>query len=713
MSILTREQMDKIFKIERGSPLPFGSSITKFGVNFSIFSKNATSVTLLLFMSGEDEPVAEIELDDRLNKTGSIWHVLISGIDSKKIRYGYRMDKYPNENPNLHRYNKNITLIDPCSRALSGGEKWGIEYIRSGDIEAYDGYSKRRSIIFDSDFDWGDDRFLNTPFSETVIYELHVRGYTYSSSSKVKNSGTFLGLCEKIPYLKELGITAVELLPIYEFEESDSNRIDPITKKRLVNFWGYHPINFFSPKASYAVNPKDGNAILEFKEMVKRFHSAGIEVILDVVFNHTSEGNEDGKTHSYRGIDNKTYYILEKDGKYANYSGCGNTLNCNNPVVRDLILQSLRYWVVEMHVDGFRFDLASILGRGQNGEVLANPPLLERIANDPILANTKLIAEAWDAAGLYQVGSFPSWGRWAEWNGKFRDDVRRFVKSDEGFAMALKNRLLGSPDIYSKSGRSPYHSINFITCHDGFTLNDLVSYNNKHNIQNGENSRDGENENFSWNCGVEGESEDKDITILRKRQMKNFATILMLSDGVPMILAGDEFCRTQKGNNNAYCQDNEISWVDWHLKDKNSEMFRFFKNLIIFRKSHPFLKSKNLNSYHKENLELKFLTPKMLEDTNRDDARSVAMFIKLKDTECPPQDNSCITENIRYFYLIANSYWKNIKYLLPCIEDEYRWRYVIDTSKNSPYDIVLNSLEIKNQKEYIVRDRSVVVLVGF
>ncbi len=395
----------------------------------------------------------------------------------------------------------------------------------------------------------------------------------FAASRKVRhpastNPGTFAGLIEKIPYLKKLGVTAVELLPVNEFEETDTDRANPFTGQPLVNLWGYQSTAFFAPNAAYSSNPDSGDQLREFKEMVRAFHQAGIEVILDIVFNHTAEGDEHGPTWSFRGIDNSTYYILEcGSGKYQNFSGCGNTVNCNNPVVRDFIVDCLRYWVMEMHVDGFRFDLASILGRGEDGSVLQNPPLLERLAYDPVLANIKLIAEAWDAGGLYQVGSFPSWGRWAEWNGIFRDDIRKFVKGDAGMTSPLATRLLGSPDLYLSSAREPYHSINFMTCHDGFTMNDLVCYNEKHNLANGESNSDGTSANYSWNCGAEGSTDDAAINQLRLQQQKNFAAILLVSHGVPMILAGDEMGRTQQGNNNAYCQDNEISWIDWKLAE--------------------------------------------------------------------------------------------------------------------------------------------------
>ena len=449
----------------------------------------------------------------------------------------------------------------------------------------------RNAVVVDNDFDWGDDQPLNLPLVDSIIYEAHVRSFTVHSSSGVAHPGTYAGLIEKIPYLKQLGVTAVELLPVNEFEEGDTDRVNPFTGERLLNLWGYQPTAFYAPNTAYSSNRADGEQVREFKQLVRALHQAGIEVILDMVFNHTAEGDENGPTWSFRGIDNSTYYILDPDtGKYVNFSGCGNTVNCNNPVVRDFIVDCLRYWVLEMHVDGFRFDLASILGRGMDGRVLKNPPLLESLAYDPVLANSKLIAEAWDAAGLYQVGTLPSWGRWAEWNGIYRDDVRKFVKGDAGMTSALATRLLGSPDLYETSAREPYHSINFVTCHDGFTLNDLVSYNEKHNLANGENNTDGTDANYSWNCGVEGPTDDPAINQLRARQRKNFAAILLCSHGVPMFLEGDEIGRTQQGNNNAYCQDNEVSWLDWRMMASHADLLRFFRLMIAFRKRCPLLR---------------------------------------------------------------------------------------------------------------------------
>ena len=515
-----QEKLDTIigsdFQIMRGSPRPFGSEIRENGINFALLSKHATAVTLVIYLPMENESVLELPFDPRFNKTGDIWHMFIQGI-SREIRYGYRVDRQPNLQPLVHRYQPEIVLLDPYAKAYTGAPEWGQLYRRNGENGTPPTRNHRRSIVVNDAFDWEYDQPLNLPLHDAVIYEMHVRGFTIDPSSGVAHPGTYRGVIEKIPYLKELGVTAVELLPINEFDEMDSDRFHPDSGTPLLNFWGYNTIGFFAPKASYASRNRDSDPVREFKEMVKALHKAGIEVILDIVFNHTGEGDERGTTYSFRGLDNSIYYIIDPvTGMYHNYSGCGNTVNCNHPNVRDLILECLHYWVTEMHVDGFRFDLAAILGRGRDGSVLADPPLIERIAHDPILANTKLIAEAWDAAGLYQVGRFPAWGRWAEWNGHFRDDVRRFLRGEDGLVSALATRLSGSADLYQGSGRAPYHSINFITSHDGFTLRDLVSYNEKHNWENGEENRDGSDANFSWNCGEEGPSDDPDMHQTRK-----------------------------------------------------------------------------------------------------------------------------------------------------------------------------------------------------
>lgn len=690
-----------------------GATVTTEGINFSIFSKHATQTTLVLFRSREHVPFAEIELSPEINKTGDIWHICVCGLSYDEVRYGYKMDMAPNPDPELYRFDPEILLLDPYAKGLSGASKWGVVHTHQGKNNTKVRSARsRRGIIHKPTFKWGDDTPPNIPIEETIIYELHVRGYTKHESSQVKDRGTFMGLCEKIPYLKDLGVTAVELLPVYEFEETDSVFYDPVTKEPLLNYWGYHPISFFAPKASYATNGRNGAQVEEFKRMVSTFHAAGIEVILDVVFNHTAEGDEEGHTFNFRGIDNAIYYMIDgEDDSYLNYSGCGNTVNCNNPVVREMIIDALRYWVTEMHVDGFRFDLASILGRGQKGEVLASPPLLERIAHDPILANVKLIAEAWDAAGLYQVGSFPAWGRWAEWNGKFRDDIRAYVKGDENMVPALAQRIMGSPDIYRKSARSPFHSINFVTSHDGFTLRDLVSYNEKHNWYNGEKGRDGDNHNLSWNCGVEGESDDPDIEILRLRQQKNFMFLLLISEGVPMILGGDEFGRTQLGNNNAYCQDNEISWVDWSLLERNRDLHRFVKKMISFRKRHRLLKFQEyiFASEDKAKAEIHFHGIEAHTPDWDQASHSLGIQVKARAKHLrSPEDEGREV----YLFIFTNAFWEDLEVELPQLESGLKWYRNIDTSLQSPEDIVDTHTLLCNQKTYTVTARSNIILTG-
>jgi glycogen operon protein len=540
-----------ILTTSRGFCRPFGATARAGGVNFALFSRHAQAVHLLLYQDGQAEPLAEIPLDPAVNRTGDVWHVLVRGLPAD-VLYAYRVNG-PFHPRAGHRFNPRAVLLDPHARALSGGHPWGAREPRP-----------RLGRVLAEEFDWEGDVLPATPLAQTVIYELHVRGFTRHPSAGVQHPGTFLGLCEKIPYLRSLGVTAVELMPVLEFDELDHPHRHPGTGEPLKNYWGYAPLSFFAPKAGYAA--RAGAQVREFKEMVKQFHRAGLEVILDVVYNHTAEGNEYGPTISFRGLDNLIYYLLDREGRYYNFTGCGNTFNCNHPLVRDLILDSLAELVAELHVDGFRFDLASVLSRGGDGKVLEDPPLLRHIAEHPVLGGCKLLAEAWDAAGLAQLGKFPAWGRWAELNGMFRDDVRRFVRSEGGATAAVAKRICGSLDLYGETARHPYHSVNFITCHDGFTLHDLVSYDHKHNWANGENNADGWGDNLSFNCGHEGPTGDAHVLALRQRQMRNFLTILMLSQGVPLLLMGDEFGRTQNGNNNAYCQDNETSWVDWVLE---------------------------------------------------------------------------------------------------------------------------------------------------
>jgi glycogen operon protein len=571
------------YKVRPGRAVPFGATIVPGGVNFSVFSRHATSCTLVLFDKGAAAPKAEIPFPDAF-RIGNVYSMVVFDLDFENIEYGYRMSG-PFNPVEGHRFDESKILLDPYARAIGGRDTWRTPPDWS------DVFPHRGRLVFD-DFDWEGDRPLELAQEDLVIYEMHVRSFTAHPSSGVKAPGTFAAIRSRIPYLKQLGVNCVELLPVYEFDEFENSRQHPETGEWLLNYWGYSTVGFFAPKAGYAATGRLGMQVDEFKTLVKELHRNGIEVILDVVFNHTAEGNERGPTISFRGLDNKTYYMLTPDGYYFNFSGTGNTLNCNNPIVRNMVLDCLRYWAAEYHIDGFRFDLAAILGRDQNGAPLMNPPLLETLAFDPILARCKLIAEAWDAGGLYQVGSFPAFGRWAEWNGKYRDAVRRFIKGDEGLVGEMAARLQGSPDLYAWAGRGTKASINFVTCHDGFTLADLVSYNDKHNEANGENNQDGANDNNSWNCGWEGPTDDPAVRELRQRQIKNAMAILLVSHGVPMILMGDEVGRTQSGNNNAYCHDSPLNWFDWTQVESNRELLRFVSLCIAFRHAHPSLRAR-------------------------------------------------------------------------------------------------------------------------
>jgi glycogen operon protein len=681
------------FGVRRGHPLPYGAAARRDGVNFSVFSRHATAITLVLLLPGEEEPVLELPLDPRTNRTGEVWHVFVEGIDPG-VEYGFRADCRPNPAPALLRYDPGKVLIDPYSKSVAGLETWGGVAAEKGRLE------RLRSRVVDEEFDWGHEHPLEIPLADSVIYEMHVRGFTRHPSSGVARPGTFRGVVEKIPYLRELGVTAVELMPVTEFEEGDIPRRNLLTGEPLRNYWGYQPVSFFAPKASYARDGGPVQAVREFKEMVKALHEAGIEVILDIVFNHTAEGDERGATFCWRGLDNPTYYLLDPAGRYLNYSGCGNTLNCNHPVVRHMILAALRYWVTEMHVDGFRFDLASILGRGRDGEVLPNPPVLESIAADPVMAHVKLIAEAWDAAGLYQVGSFPSWGRWAEWNGRFRDELRRFVKSDPGMTRLLATRLAGSPDLYRGSERAPWHSINFVTSHDGFTLADLVSYNEKRNRENGEDNADGHPENLAWNCGEEGPSQRPEVVALRRRQQRNFLALMFLSQGVPMLLAGDELGRSQRGNNNAYCQDNEVSWLDWSLAERNADLLLFTRRLVRFRKAHRSLR-RRIFFEDEARPAVAWHGTRLGRPDWSGDARTLAMHILPT-----PVDET--------IYLAANAHWEARVFELPRLPAGKSWRRFLDTSRAAGEDALEPGAEapVTPERSYAVGPRSVVVLVG-
>jgi isoamylase len=690
------------FKLRVGKPLPFGATIVPGGVNFSVYSRSASTCQLALFNKHEPKPFAVLTFKDEF-RIGNVFTMVVFDLDFENIEYGFYMDGPFNEREG-HRCDKTKILMDPYAKAIGGRDVWG----KSPDWS--DMYQHRARIVFD-DFDWENDRPLETPVEDLIIYETHVRGFTQHPSSGVKHPGTFAGIREKIPYLKELGVNCIELMPIHEFDEFENSRISPTTGKMLMNYWGYSNVGFFAPKAGFAATGKFGMQVDECKAMIKELHKNGMEVILDVVFNHTAEGNEKGPYISYRGIDNKTYYLLTPEGYYFNFSGCGNTLNCNNPIVRNMILDCLRYWAAEYHVDGFRFDLASILGRDQNGAPMHSPPLLESLAFDPILGKCKLIAEAWDAGGLYQVGSFPAWGRWAEWNGKYRDDIRKFLKGEPGMVGAMAQRLQGSPDLYSWEGRGACASVNFITAHDGFTLKDMVSYDGKHNEANGENNGDGSNDNYSWNCGWEGESTDPQVNRLRIKQMKNAVAMLLVSQGTPMILAGDEIGNTQWGNNNAYCQDNEISWIDWQLLKKDPELFNFFSKMIAFRKAHPVLR----NREHFQNrdymgsgfADISWHGQKAWEADWSSESRRIAFLLCGRHAKGGSVDDNGI-------YVAMNMHWEAGAFELPKLPHGMIWHVFANTDAQSPQDIWQPGKEVRlaDQSSFLVGPRSVVILVG-
>ena len=665
--------------VRAGFPLPFGIWEIGGGVNFSIFSRNASRVRLEFFDHPDDAaPARVIDLDPARNRTGDVWHVWVEGIAPGQL-YAYRMDG-PYEPAQGHRFNFNRLLLDPHAAAISRLPLWDFTSARGYDSMAPEqdlapskldnAGSMPKCVYVNEPFDWDGEQPPRHPWSKTVIYETHVRGFTIHPTSGVDHPGTYLGLAEKVPYLKTLGVTAVELMPIQEFNEDSLMRSNPQTGQPLRNYWGYDPVVFCAPNASYSSSGGLGRPKLEFKQMVRALHNAGIEVILDVVFNHTAEGDELGPTLCFRGIDNAIFYTLGNDKRYyKDFTGTGNSVNANHPVVRNHILDALRYWTVEMHVDGFRFDLASVLGRDGAGNLLANAPLLERIAEDPILRNVKIIAEAWDAAGAYEVGSF-SERRWAEWNGRYRDDVRRFWRGDDGMLGLFASRICGSADIYAKSGKGPEASINFVTCHDGFTLNDLVSYRYKHNEANGENNNDGTDANFSENYGVEGETTDAGIETLRKRQIKNFLLTLLISRGVPMLLGGDEFRRRQGGNNNAYCQDNETSWHDWSCLERHSEIFRFTCGMIAFRRAHPILSNEQFYS----DAEIQWFGPQgELPDWTAPKEKQFACLIH--------EDERCA------LCLMFNAGGDAVDFCLPPAQPGARWYLAVDTSRQTPQDL--------------------------
>ena len=650
------------FKIRPGFFRMYGACVASNGVSFTINSHGATRCTLLLFKPQAPKPYARIPFPDSY-RIGDTYSMLVYDIKPDEFEYAFSFDG-PYEPAKGLLFNEENVLLDPYSRAVTGQRKWGEKPEGGKDFEY-------RARVVKSSFDWGNIKQLEQPFEDLVIYETHVRGYTKDKSSGVSAPGTFAGLKDKIPYLKDLGINAVELMPIFEFDEMESARV--VDGVQLYNYWGYNTVSFFAPNTSYAFNEEHNHEGDELKSLIKALKENGIEVILDVVFNHTAEGNEMGPCFSFKGIDNNVYYMLTPDAHYYNFSGCGNVMNCNHPVVRSFIIDCLRHWAIEYRVDGFRFDLASILGRDQNGAPMANPPILESLAFDPVLGKMKLIAEAWDAGGLYQVGSFPSWNRWAEWNGRYRDDMRSFLKGDDGMAGNAITRITGSRDLYSPESRGHKASVNFMTCHDGFTLYDLYSYNEKHNEKNGWNNTDGDNNGHSWNCGAEGETDDPNVNGLRRRLIKNAFAALLCSRGPAMFFAGDEFCNTQFGNNNAYCQDNIISWLDWSRLEEFKEIHDFVRHMIQFRKEHPILrKMTKPSSCQFPEISVHNGTPFNASTDYK--TKLIGIMYAGRNEED--------TEDDIVFYCM-NAYWEPLVTQLPVLPNGKHWH--VDTNTNAEY----------------------------
>lgn len=650
------------FKIRPGFFRMYGACVASNGVSFTINSHGATRCTLLLFKPQASKPYARIPFPDSY-RIGDTYSMLVFDIKPDEFEYAFSFDG-PYEPAKGLLFNEENVLLDPYSRAVTGQRKWGEKPEGGKDFEY-------RARVVKSNFDWGNIKQLEQPFEDLVIYETHVRGYTKDKSSGVSAPGTFAGLKDKIPYLKDLGINAVELMPIFEFDEMESARV--VDGVQLYNYWGYNTVSFFAPNTSYAFNEEHNHEGDELKSLIKALKENGIEVILDVVFNHTAEGNEMGPCFSFKGIDNNVYYMLTPDAHYYNFSGCGNVMNCNHPVVRSFIIDCLRHWAIEYRVDGFRFDLASILGRDQNGAPMANPPILESLAFDPVLGKMKLIAEAWDAGGLYQVGSFPSWNRWAEWNGRYRDDMRSYLKGDDGMAGNAITRITGSRDLYSPESRGHKASVNFMTCHDGFTLYDLYSYNEKHNEKNGWNNTDGDNNGHSWNCGAEGETDDPNVNGLRRRLIKNAFAALLCSRGPAMFFAGDEFCNTQFGNNNAYCQDNIISWLDWSRLEEFKEIHDFVRHMIQFRKEHPILrKMTKPSSCQFPEISVHNGTPFNASTDYK--TKLIGIMYAGRNEED--------TEDDIVFYCM-NAYWEPLVMQLPVLPNGKHWH--VDTNTNAEY----------------------------
>lgn len=667
-----------------------GATAIPCGVNFTVHSVNATYCELLLYNRESDEPFAVLPFPESY-RVGYVYSMIVFGLNIEEFEYAYHLDG-PYDLQKGHIFDRKAPLLDPYARAVTGQSGWGHEFEK--------GKFYKARVVEDS-FDWGDIESSRLPMSDLIIYEMHVRGFTQHSTSGVLHPGTFLGLREKLGYLKDLGVNAIELMPIFEFDEMRDSRNHE--GHQLLDYWGYNPVGFFAPNTSYTAGVEYNREGNELKQLINACKQEGFEVILDVVFNHTAEGNEHGPFFSFKGFDNSIYYMLTPQGYYHNFSGCGNTVNCNHPIVQQMIIESLRNWVVHYRVDGFRFDLASILGRNEDGTPMKKPPLLQGLAFDPVLGGVKLIAEAWDAGGLYQVGSFPSFSRWAEWNGKYRDDMRSFLKGDSGYAVAAMNRIAGSTDIYNVDDRGDNASVNFITCHDGFTLHDLYSYNEKHNLANGWDNTDGTNDNRSWNCGVEGPTHNEEILKLRRRMMKNACAVLMCSRGTPMFFSGDEFCNTQFGNNNPYCQDNEISWLNWAMLEDNQDMFAFFKAMIEFRKMHRVVRrageegSSGLpdTSFHGE---------KAWKPDSGQDNRSVAVMFA---GAC---EQNADTDDI--VYIAVNAHWDPREMEVPLLPMGYSWRIQCNTGAEKADEVLpkRENARLMVQDKIMLQPRSVMVL---
>ncbi len=676
--------MDRIcgFDVRPGFYEINGATAIPGGVNFTVYSHGATLIELLLFHRTEETPFAVIPFP-RHYRIGNVYSMIVFKLNIEEFEYAYRVDGPYDPQKGLI-FDRTKYLLDPYAKAVTGQSMWG-------DSSPHEQHYKAR--VVKDDFDWGTSRQPLLPMEDLIIYELHVRGFTKDASSGVFHPGTFAGLMEKLPYLIELGVNVVELMPIFEFDEMQDYR--EVDGEKLYNYWGYNTVSFFAPNTSYTASTEYNREGNELKQLIQVFNQHGIEVYLDVVFNHTAEGNENGPFFSFKGFDNNIYYLLTPEGYYYNFSGCGNSLNCNHPIVHQMILNCLRYWVTTYRVNGFRFDLASIMGRNEDGTPMNKPPLLQSLAFDPILGDVKLIAEAWDAVGLYQVGTFPSWNRWAEWNGRYRDDMRRYLKGDEGMSQAAALRIAGSRDIYEVSSRKNA-SVNFITCHDGFTLYDLFSYNKKHNEKNGWNNTDGAGDNFSWNCGVEGESDDPEVIALRRRMMRNAFALLMCSRGIPMFLAGDEFCNTQFGNNNAYCQDNITSWLDWNRLEENQDMFRFFSYMIRFRKNNRVLRT-NISDGACGFPDISFHGVKPWRGQFAEHERYVGVLFAGQEENRRPE----------VIYIASNAYWEELQVLLPELPESMAWELVADT-----WEAEGQRKERLDGGTFTIRPRSVMVWKG-